>query len=268
MKPIVLMRSSLAEQAEKEEAERHFQVIERRTLIPSNRLVICRYSALPYYKELEEDVKELGSQLINSYNQHLFVADMKNWYPILEEYTPMTWFTLAEVPYGSGPFVLKGATNSKKNQFFTHMFAKDKREAIEVFGRLSDDGFVGYQSIYIRQYARLRKLCAPITSNSPPVSEEYRFFVLDGRILCGGFYWSEYLDAIPEKEQIGINQVPLNFLQEVVDLVAPHIRFFVLDVARRFDDHWIVIELNDGQQSGLSSISLAELYAPLAAMLA
>jgi len=49
-------------------------------------------------------------------------------------------------------------------------------------------------------------------------------------------------------------------LQEVIDKVSSFVRFFVIDVARTAEGKWIVVELNDGQQSGLSAIKPDDLY--------
>jgi hypothetical protein len=261
MKPIILFRESLAEHEELEAAARYFPVVTRRTAVPADSLVIPRYSALPFNKELEDDIRTLGSKLINTHSAHLYVADLQNWYPQLEEYTPKTWFRLDQIPE-KGPFVLKGATNSKKNQWKTSMFAENKKEAIEVFLRLSDDGYLGYQRIYIREYIPLNKLCNPVSYYSAPVCEEYRFFVLNGEILAKGFYWEQYIDVI-DPTKINPDFVPKNFLDEVIDRIKDSIPFFVVDVARTAEGKWIVIELNDGQMSGLSAINPDDLYASL-----
>lgn len=255
--PVVYFRRSLVDEEERAAASKYFSVVDRRTAIPPNSLVIPRYSALPFNTELEEDVKSLGSRLINTHQQHLYVADLKNWYEDLSAVTPRTWFSLSDIP-DNGPFVLKGATNSKKSLWSTHCFASTKKEAIETYLRLKGDGFVGYQDIYIRQYVPLRKLCDSITFSGPPISEEYRFFVLDGKVIASGFYWSEYLDDL--EIEVNPSFVPKEFLDNVIEKVMPNIPFFVVDIARTSDNNWVVIELNDGQQSGLSAIAPEEFY--------
>lgn len=257
-RPVVLFRGSLTEEEELIACKKYFPVITQRSLVRSNDLVISRYSALPWYKEFETDVFARGGVLINDYRDHLYVADLENWYDDLREFTPKTWFHLDQIPE-KGPFVLKGATYSKKHNWNDHMFARDKREAGEVACRLACDGLIGSQPIYVREYVPLRKLADGL--QGMPVGEEYRFFVLNGKILAGGFYWSEHTDYIKDQ---GFNpdpeEVPSSFLEEVISIVAPNIDFFVVDVARTAEGKWIVIELNDGQMSGLSDIDPDELY--------
>lgn len=256
MEPYIFIRESLADEEEIKAAEMYFPIVTQRTAVPRNSLVIPRYSALPFNKELEDDVINLGSKLINSHIQHVYVADLQNWYQDIKEFTPYTWFKLHELPE-EGPFILKGATNSKKYQFSTHMYADNKNEAMQVFTNLIGDGYIGEQNIYVRQYIPLKRLCDSI-GDCPPISEEYRFFVLDGKIVGKGFYWSTYEDDIEQK--VSPDFVPQDFLNTVINKIKLHIRFFVVDVARTAEDTWIVVELNDGCQSGLSCIDPYDLY--------
>lgn len=259
MRPVVLIRESLSDQEEIATAKKYFPVIHQRAEVQKGDLVIPRYSALPFYKEFEADVTYLGAKIINTFREHRYVADLKTWYLDLCDQTPRTWFDMETLPE-EGPFVLKGETSSKKFQWNSHMFAKNKKEAIQVHSRLAEDGYVGYQEIVARQYVPLKKLAQGF--QGLPISEEYRYFVLDGEILCGAFYWSEHYDVIDEKDR-DISQVPTEWLQEVIEAVKHRVRFFVIDVARTEDGKWIVIELNDGQQSGLSMNDPDILYSRL-----
>lgn len=253
--PVILMRASLTEESEILSAAKFFPVYENRTKVPPNSLVIGRYACLPFYKELEEDLLVNESCLINSYSQHIWIADLKEWYQDFEGITPKTWFDLRSLPE-NGPFVLKGQTNSKKFNWSTHMYAKDKRQAIEVHGRLSQDSLIGQQDIYIREYVPLRRLADGF--NGLQVSEEYRFFILDGKVLSGGFYWSSHLDDLTTIPDPAI--VPEEFMKDVLQRIGSNARFVVVDIARKEDGDWTVIELNDGQMSGLSENKSDILY--------
>lgn len=259
MRPVVLFRASLAEEAELEVCRKYFPVITQRSHVQSGDLVIPRYSALPWYEEFQADVEHVGGKLINTYREHCYVADLRNWYYDLGEYTPRTWFYLDQIPT-EGPFVLKGQTSSKKHNWNTHMFARNKYEASEVHSRLCQDGYVGVQQIYVRQYVPLRNFLKGI--QGLPISEEYRFFVLDGNVLSGAFYWSEHTEYI--QDELGFTPssdlVPRDFLNNVISIIASKVRFFVVDIARTEKGEWIVVELNDGSMSGLSDNSPYILY--------
>ena len=132
------------------------------------------------------------------------------------------------------------------------MFAKTKKEAIEVYMRLSRDSLVGQQDIYVRQYVPLRKLDEGL--NGLPISEEYRFFVVDNQVVSSAFYWSSHFDDLPDdvKSSLSPNNVPKEFLDKVLKSIEGKARAIVVDIARTTDNTWIVIELNDLQMSGLS----------------
>lgn len=241
----------------------NFPCYHNRVAIPVGSLVVGRYSVVPFYREVAEDIELSGSQLINSYAQHRYVADLRNWYGDLEGLTPKTWFNTADLPMDHpGSFVLKGATNSKKFMWNTHMFAADRSKIGEVLIRLQTDSLVGSQDIYIRQYIPLHTYT--IGFHDLPITEEYRVFVLDGQILCGAYYWSSHIDEIREMgHRPDFSNVPQDFMAEIIRRVGDRVRFWVVDVARTAEEEWIVVELNDGQMSGLSENSPDDLYSAL-----
>lgn len=238
-----------------EHASKHFDCITSRMLIDTGDVVIGRYSVLPFYSEQEHDIKLAGAKLINTYQQHLYAADIGTWTLDLGELTPRTWHRLEDIPE-KGPFVIKGETNSRKDKWSTHMYAETKRDAIEVACRLMDDMMIGTQKLYIRQYIPLKKLMTGL--NDLPVSEEHRFFALNGQIICGAFYWSSYVDDLVEIPRT--SDVPGEFLKTILNKIGDNIPFVVIDVARTESGEWIVVELNDGQMSGLSENDPERLY--------
>lgn len=256
---VILMRASLAEDDELIEAKKHFEVFETRGRVPINKQVIGRYSCLPYYKELEADLKEHNSQLIDNHSAHMYIADLQNWYEDLKDFTPKTWFSLEDFkrdkPVGS--FVLKGQTNSKKQQWDTHCYASTEKDVDTVYSRLNDDGFLGDQNIYIREYVPLRQFGIGI--RGLPITEEYRFFVLDGEIVGSGYYWSQFPE-VREENNLNADSVPRSFLKDIILKIGNKVRFYVIDVARKADGNLCVIELNSGQMSGLSDVEPVELY--------
>lgn len=223
--------------------------------------MIGRYSLYPFYADQEKDIEWLGARLINSYQQHRYIADLQNYVYDLQDLTPKTWDDLQSIPE-VGPFVIKGETNSRKSNWLRDMYAPDKKTAIDICNRLSNDGLMQQQKLYIRQYVPLVKLMDGV--NGMPVTMEFRFFVAYQRLLCGGYYWQNYVDDMVTKPSE--TQVPLDFLNKVIDRVGDKSNFYVIDVGQTQSGEWIVIELNDGQQSGLSCIDPKELYMRLGLM--
>jgi hypothetical protein len=238
---------------------------EYRTQIEENSLVIGRYSVLPFYKELEEDLATKKSRLINSFEQFKYCSDLSNWYQDFSKlnFTPKTWFTLEEYLRDSyeGPVVLKGETNSRRDKWFSHMFANNKKEAREVYCRLLDDGLISQQKIYIRKYEPLKKLADGVTGM--PIPNEWRIFVLYGQIISCDFYWSTYLEDIYDLNVQEPSPPPDLFIADMTYFVGGNSNFYSIDVAEKEDGSWTVIELNEGQMSGLNGLDREFFYSKL-----
>ena len=256
---ILFRNGSWAEQDEFLAAQRYFSVYQFRSNIPSGSLVVPRYSALPFYNELEADVSILGSKLLNSHIQHKFVANFWPWYEILHDLTPKSW--AQGTPYSVLPqdcsFVVKGATNSRKNYWKDRMFAKSAFDLPRVINSLLDEAELLSQGLIIREYVPLVQY--DIGINGLPFTNEWRFFILNGRVIFGGYYWANEPEIYPGN----LNEIPYNALK-LADVVAKRIKdripFAVVDVGETTTGEWIVIELNDGQQSGLPVCQSMDFY--------
>lgn len=257
--PIILFRRALEEENELEIASRYIGVVEQRTEIPENRVVIGRYSCLPYYKELEKDVKNQGSRLINSYKQHKWIADF-TYYEYVAQWTFESW-RQHELPWCEydGPFVVKGATNSKKNQWKKLMYAPTKADAVRIGCDLMQDGLISQQDLIYRKYEPLENFGESMISGLP-YSNEWRFFFYGTTMLAGGFYWSNLEE---EKWPLSDFENAKNFAAEVASTAAEHVNFYALDVAKKQNGDWVLVEINDGQMSGLSTIDPHDLYKAL-----
>ncbi len=255
---IILYRDDFGWKYEAESAQKYFRCTKTRMEIKPGDLVIPRYSILPFYKEQEFDINYIGAKLINTYNQHLYVADMQNWIEDLKDITPKTWYNVSDIPE-IGPFVLKGETNSKKHYWKSLMFAPDKAKAIEISGKLYSDSMLQYQNIYVREYIPLKTYM--IGLQDLPITKEFRFFFYKYKLLSGGYYWSSHSEELKEQNIYpDYNEVPISFLNKIAEKVKDNINFWVVDVAQTESNEWIVIELNDGTMSGSSDNSPEFLY--------
>lgn len=260
MTPVILYREFDTPPEELPAITSNFPATPSRTTIREGDLVIGRYSVLPYYAELCRDLGAIGAKLINSHAEHQYVADIGQWSRDLEGFTPNTWRqgTFGQMPEGA--YVLKGQTNSKKFLWDTHMFASTKSEVGSVMSNLMDDTMIGQQTIYARSYIPLVTYLTGL--HGLPITKEFRFFVLYGKIIGSGFYWSSHIDDIiriagdiPSPEE-----VPAKFLDDVIDAVGDNISFYVIDIAQAESGRWLVTDLNDGQMSGLSQVDPNQLY--------
>lgn len=268
MDPVVLFRRGGYEDELRLEApafEKHFPSLSSVSEMGKGKLVIGRFALRPFYKEVELEIAKQGSSLLNPYNHYRWINEMPRWYEHLAEFTPRTWFYTSEVDI-DGPFFVKGNTNSRKSHWETHCYAQDGQALSKVVDRLHEDPMIGTQGLAIREFVPLQNLGVHPQSGAP-ISEEYRFFVCDHTVLGGGFYWSDHLANIDDGADLDPKHVPAEFLERIMDAVPSSVRFYVLDVARRQDGEWMLVEINEPSMSGMAGCDPQEVYANLSKVL-
>lgn len=238
------------------ELRKQFPTYFYRSDVPNNSLVIGRYSVLPYYSELETDLSRKNSVLINSRQQHEFISKFQ-YYEYLKQFTFKTYFDYNFYLAPEGQYVVKGETNSKKFSWNKEMFAANKRRATEIAALLKNDGQICDQSILYRQYVPLETF--EIGLNGIRFTNEYRLFFYKDKMLCSGYYWSPAKDALKYHFRTLEPQM-LSFAQQIANIISNYVNFYVMDLAKTESGEWILVELNDGQMSGLSMCDPALLY--------
>lgn len=235
-------------------------LIESRMDIGENELVVGRYSVLPFYTELYRDCKKRNSNLIHTPQQHNFLADLKEWYPHFEGYTPRSWWDCgyASVPDTEHGYIIKGATNSRKHQWKNRTYAPDKETLQHHIRLFYEDQMLSEQGLIIREFVKLKTFGWGI--NDLPITNEWRFFILDNEILSYGYYWSWWEDPPTECPE-GVEFV--NFILEKNLFPENGPRFVVMDVGELEKGGWTIIEFNEGQMSGPSLVNVEELYRKL-----
>ena len=153
MGPILLYRVDDDSEAELEAARRHWSVEFDRTRC-SQRLVVGRYSVLPFYDALEQDLEERGCRLINTGAQHRWIANFE-YYEAFRDITPQSWSEEEFASAEDGPFVLKGRGNSFKHHWSEMMFAQDKAEAFRKAALLKQQQVIAQQGLLFRRFVPL-----------------------------------------------------------------------------------------------------------------
>lgn len=234
------------------------------TDIPKGSIVVPRFRAIPFGKELELEVSALGSCLINSYCEHRNIASLYNWVDLLDGFTPPA-YRLEDLPYiPEGEYFIKGETNSIKNQWFDKAYAPTKKDVIKIVNNVLNDQYVGVQEVAIRPYQHFRKIYDGVDGR--PIFHERRIFVLDGKILSEGFYWSNFVNEVGNVEILNPSYYK-ELVNETIKRTTHLARFYVIDVAEYPDGSWAVIELNDGSMSGLSENSPLRVWSQFKAVL-
>lgn len=259
---VCLFRDDQTNREEYEVAQKYLNTVNRRSLVPDNSLVIGRYSVLPFYKELEDDLSTRGSRLINSYKQHRYIADF-DWYEDLKDLTFRSWTSMVDVPLDVEEFVVKGRTNSRKFDWNTMMYADSRTKALSIAFELYKDPLIGQQDIVFREYIPLETF--EIGINGMPMTNEWRVFFYKGWCVASGFYWS-IMDDMSKVDESSFLNGGIDLALKASDLIKNNANFYAIDVAKKADGQWIVVEVNDGQMSGLSTISPDSFYSNLDVM--
>ncbi len=252
MQPIILFRKNKLFEKEIDVCKNYFDVFYYRTDIPKDSLVIPRFFMLPYPEELEQDIKNLGSKLINTAAQHRYIAQFDYYYDV-EDFTPKTWFRFEDVPLKlrNSPLIIKGKTNSKKFQWKEKMFCENFSQAVIKGSDLLMDSAISEQGIIIRQYESLETF--EVLDNGLPITNEWRVFMYKEEILAYNYYWSIIEDkSIIENSREDFEKNGLQLAREIAKNINCFVDFFVLDIAKKENGQWILIEINDGCQSGLN----------------
>lgn len=236
-------------------ASQYFEVVDSRLDCP-NELVIGRYSVIPEYGELERDLSKIGAHLINSKLQHQYIANF-DYYEDIKDHTPRTYFSLADIPKDKGPFIIKGRTNSKKHNW-NKMYCSNYQDLLPKYFELMEDSMISEQGVVIRDYVPLKTLEKGL--NGLNITNEWRLFFYRDQLLSYGYYWSN-ATTIPDKSSLPSEAI--DFAKMIASKVKNNVNFFVIDIAEKESGGWMVVELNDGQQSGLSENDPHELYSNL-----
>jgi hypothetical protein len=208
------------------------------------------------YGAMRSALAARGVRLVNDEAQYRRTHYLPEWYAKLRAHTPASvWtttgarFELDEVlamlePFGDSPLILKDYVKSQKHRWDEACFIRSARDADAVrrvttrFIELQGAQLVG--GLVFREFVSLEPL-AVHSKSKMPLTREFRVFVRDGRPWLSAPYWEEgdYRDEAIASEL---------FASECATIDS---NFFTMDVARRTDGRWIIMELGDAQVAGL-----------------
>jgi hypothetical protein len=253
--PTLLFRTDSENETELEAARRHWDVETDRARCQGG-LVVGRYSVLPFYEELEQDLADRACRLINTDAQHRWISEFE-YYDSFREVTPESWTEAQFESAPEGPFVLKGRSSSFKHRWSELMFAKDKADARRIAGILRERQVIVQQGLIFRRYVPLETF--EQTAGGLPISNEWRFFFIGKTLIAYGYYWARLASRSPPP----IDEAGIALAYQCAERVENRAAFFVVDVAKGTDGRWLLIELNDGQTSGLGAINADQFYSVL-----
>jgi len=226
--------------------------------IPENMTVIYRGWMLTptQYGILYDVLSAKNYRLLNTPNEYLNCHYLPESLRFISGKTPQTVFEpfkdgksidhLLEKTsvFGDRPIIVKDYVKSEKHNWETACFvpkASDTEKLKETISNLiSLRGESLNEGVVVREFVSLNELTVHSKSNMP-LTEEYRLFFCEGRLLGIWDYWEEgdYRFAKPETTDF----------ETIAREVESH--FFTMDIARCENGEWIIIELGDAQVSGL-----------------
>jgi hypothetical protein len=215
------------------------------------------------YRKLYEALLSKNIRLINDPEQYRHGHHLPENYSVIESCTPRSvWLTddlgidrnmEALTQFSDDPVIVKDFVKSRKHEWAEACFipsASDRLSVERVVGRLLElQGDQLNEGLVFREFVEFEPVGIHPKSGMP-LTEEYRVFWLDGRPAFWSPYWAE--------GEYSVNDPPI----ERFSLIAAAVRsrFFTMDVAKQQNGDWLIVELGDGQVSGLPRPSDAERF--------
>jgi len=146
--------------------------------------------------------------------------------------------------FGEKPIIVKDFVKSRKHEWHDACFipnaSKTQRaeKVVEKFLELQEEDL--NEGLAFREFIKFKPLTEHPRSGMP-LTEEFRLFFLNGKEIFSSEYWEEgeYQRA----------EIPHEFFQEIAENIPSN--FFTMDIAQTEKGDWLIIELGDGQVSGL-----------------
>ncbi len=226
---------------------------------PSKAQLICRIGAFDDYGKAYSQFEKNGFKLINSVDEHFRASELSQWYPLIEKYTPRSKVYdkipgVTEIEQGfSYPVFIKGSRQTAKHKESLSV-AKNREQCLSILKEYQLNPILHWQQLVCREYVKLMPVEAMQTEKVAP-SFEFRSFWYKGVLVGVGHYWSEFVKYGWSQEQ---EFEALSLAREVSNVVA--VPFLVVDLALTEEGQWIVIECNDGQESGYTGIAAISLW--------
>jgi len=221
------------------------------------------------YKQFYEALLEKNIELINTPSEYKFCHYLPENYEAIKTVTPKTTFKPLSSDFdirdfkqeldafGNQPIVIKDYVKSQKHYWAEACFipdASDRQKAEAVIRKFIELQDVDLnEGLVFREFVELEQLTNHSQSGMP-LTKEFRVFIKDGEVMTVFKYWDEgdYENVEPEIESF----------RAIFTSIKN--RFFTMDIAKKKNGEWIIVELGDGQVAGLpDNADKADFYAQL-----
>ncbi|MCP3164662.1 ATP-grasp domain-containing protein [Myxococcus qinghaiensis] len=222
--------------------------------LPDSLEVVARVGVWNDYAERYRELAAEGVKLVHSPEQHLLATELPHWYPRLTDLTPRSvWYDTrpsaktVEDTLGWPVFVKGERQTSRHRKSLSIIEGPEQFE--RAMATYATDPILHWQRVVCRELRPLRR----VEEGAPdriPSSFEFRTFWWRGELVGWGPYWWQgtpyTMNEAEQREALGLGR-------EVARRMD--VPFLVVDLAQEVSGRWIVIECNDGQESGYAGIS-------------
>ena len=222
--------------------------------------VLLRIGPIRDFAEIERQLSEYNMSLLFSLEQHVRASELEAWYPLLKEYTPRSRVfdvlpdpdeLMSEFAF---PVFVKGSRQTNR-----HSRKQCIIENADMYRSLQrewqSDPVLHWQRAAVREFIPLLTIDNTTFQDMVPFSYEFRFFYWMGELAAYGAYWTlgrPYHLLDEDKREV------LELTKKAADIIgAP---FLAIDAAKTQSGRWIIIEINDGQESGCCGVNPFELW--------
>lgn len=227
---------------------------------PERIVAVSRRGPFSNYDEESLQLIADGVVLVNSPDNYRIASELTEWYLSLLDLTPRSLWKVRKEQDGKEvdahfigdelgwPVFVKGSRQTSRHRADLCV-AKNADELQNICQLSAVDPILSWQTLVYREFVPLRKV-ADAQSGQLPTSFEFRTFWWRNELVGVGPYWidrAKYDWTEPERAD------GLKVAGEAARRL--NVPFLVVDIAQTFAGRWIVIECNDGQESGYAGVS-------------
>jgi hypothetical protein len=215
-------------------------------------VAVARMGATPDYAARYAELLGFGVRLIHTPEEYARASTLPEWYPLLEGLTPRSvWFDAhptaedleRELDY---PMFLKGERQTNRHSR-AQSIIEGPEQLRHVLSGWAAEPILGWQRVVAREFLALRPAGEDLGVGLPVVFE-FRSFWWGEECVGIGPYWSAAGYRLSARERA--DAVALG--REAARRVG--VGFLVVDLAQTVGGDWVVIECNDGQDSGYMGV--------------
>lgn len=238
---------------DEKDPSRSIKGIKRDNKLKSNSVIYRGWmlDPLDYYKLYGALALQNNMFLINSPEQYKNCHWFPNSYDVIKDITPFSTWVLKEEfnidnlpkilePFKNKPIVIKDYVKSEKHFWNEACFCPDASDIDKVKNTIKnltsirdiEGGYVFKEFVDLDEF----KFNPVLKTNT---AKEYRLFFLNNILIETVKYWDENYSESP----------PIDMFKKVGEKIKSN--FFTMDIAKKKNGEWIIIEVGDGQVSGL-----------------